>query len=232
MSLIVRIDVDRPFGKAPRLRHVLSGLGSRFYFPRIEAFGFLRELAEILEMMNASKARAYVFFRRCTLPSQRIVELMDAGGHQIGLHLENSQSLETCSEEKTLLEAHVGRPVTSMSKHGSGKEKYGRYHYAPYEPAKYIDWSSALGVKLFLGNLEDPRMPPEKAASGVVAFPAAFWLEPAWRDTKQFTIDWLVAESRARDIVLLLHPENVLASAALTADFQRLISSLETRIVT
>lgn len=230
MSLIVRIDVDRPFGKEPRLRHMLSGLASRFYFPRIEAFGFLRELAEILEMMNASRASAYVFFRRCTLPSQRIMDLLNAGGHQIGLHLENSRSLETCADEKSLLESHVGRPVFAMSKHGSGKEKYGLHHFAPYEPTKYIDWSRELGLKLFLGNLEDPRMLPE-TADNVVVYPAAFWLEPAWRDTQKFTIDWLAAESRTRDIVLLLHPENVLASAALTADFQRLISSLETRIV-
>jgi hypothetical protein len=123
MALIVRIDVDRPYGKSPFLRHVFSRLGSdMIYFPKIQALGYLRELEVLLQMLNEARARSHIFFRRCTLPSKPIFELIDAGGHEIGLHLENSRSFETFSEEKALLERHVGRPVTSVSKHGSGKK--------------------------------------------------------------------------------------------------------------
>ena len=105
MALIVRIDVDRPYGKAPFLRHVLSRLGSDIYFPKIESFGYLRELNVVLQLLNEMKARAHVFFRRCTLPSVPTLALMDAGGHEIGLHLENSRSFESFHNEKMIFVA-------------------------------------------------------------------------------------------------------------------------------
>jgi hypothetical protein len=231
MALIVRIDVDRPYGKSPLLRHVLSRVGSDIYFPRVEAFGYLRELEVILRMLNEVKARSYIFFRRCTLPTTRILELVDAGGHEVGLHLENSRTFETFSAEKAMLERYVGRAVTSVSKHGSGKYKYGFHHYAPYEPDKYIRWARQCGMKVFLGNLEDPTIPRLNEV-GLAVYPSAFWLEPSWRDTCRFTIEWLRSQAAVSDIVLLMHPDNVLADLSLTADLRGLLSSLDTRLLT
>jgi hypothetical protein len=232
MALIVRIDVDRPYGKSPFLRHVFSRLGSDIYFPKIEAFGYLRELKIILQMLNAAGARAYVFFRRCTLPSGPIFELIDRGGHEIGLHLENSRSFESFKDEKVMLERYIGKPVTSVSKHGSGKRKHGFHHYAPYEPDKYILWAQKSGMKVFLGNLEDPTIPPSKGEMDLKIYPSAFWLEPSWRDTRRFTVNWLRSRGRRSDIVLLMHPDNVLADPSLTEDLRGLLSSLETRLLT
>jgi hypothetical protein len=231
MALIVRIDVDRPYGKSPFLRHVLSRVSSDLYFPKVEAFGYLDELRVILQMLNAAKVRAHIFVRRCTLPSGPILELMDAGGHDIGLHLENSRTFETFSEEKAMLERYLGRPVTSVSKHGSGRYKYGFHHYAPYEPDKYIDWARRSGMKVFLGNLEDPRIARLAGVSDVTVYPSAFWLEPSWRDTRTFPIEWLRSHAAASDIVLLMHPDNVLADAGLTADLKDILQSLETRLL-
>jgi len=232
MALIVRIDVDRPYGKSPFLRHVFSRVGSDIYFPKIEAFGYLQELKVILQMLNEAKARAYIFFRRCTLPSRPILELIDAGGHEIGLHLENSRSFESFSDEKAMLERHIGRPVASVSKHGSGKRKHGLHHYAPYEPDKYIHWARKSGMKVFLGNLEDPTIPPSKGGTDLKVYPSAFWLEPSWRDTRRFTIKWLLSQAAVSDIVLLMHPDNVLADPSLTEDLKGLLSSLDTRLLT
>ena len=67
MALIIRIDVDRPYGKQPILRHMLSRLSSDFYFPKIETLGYLKELRIILQILNERNVRAYIFFRRCTL---------------------------------------------------------------------------------------------------------------------------------------------------------------------
>jgi hypothetical protein len=231
MALIVRIDVDRPYGKSPFPRHVLSKVSSDLYFPRISAFGYLQELEVILQMLNAAKVRAHIFVRRCTLPSKPILELMDAGGHDIGLHLENSRTYETFSEEKAMLERYLGRPVTSVSKHGSGRYKYGFHHYAPYEPDKYIDWAWRSGMKVFLGNLEDPRIRRMTEVGDVTVYPSAFWLEPSWRDTRKFPIAWLQSHAVASDVVLLMHPDNVLADAGLTADLEGLLQSLETRLL-
>lgn len=231
MALIVRIDVDRPYGREPLLRHVLSRLGSDLYFPRIESVGYLRELEVVLKVLNGLRATAYVFFRRCTLPSESILALIAAGGHNIGLHLENSRSYECFANEKSMLERHVGKPIAALSKHGSGEGKYGLHHYAPYEPDNYITWARRSGMKLFMGNLEDPSIRPSEDATGFRVYPSAFWLEPAWRDTQRFTVDWLLAQASVHDIVLLFHPENVLADPSLLEDLNRILSSIDTRIL-
>jgi hypothetical protein len=231
MALIVRIDVDRPYGKTPLLRHVLSRVGSDFYCPKVEAWGYLKELEIILRMLNEARARSYIFFRRCTLPTKTILDLMDAGGHVIGLHLENSRSFETFCGEKAMLEEHVRRQVVAVSKHGSGKNKYGFHHYAPYEPDKYIDWVRRSGMIVFLGNLEDPSLRALEE-EGLHVYPSAFWLEPSWRDTSRFTVDWLRDRAKSSDIVLLFHPDNVLANHSLTEDLILLLRSVETRLLT
>jgi hypothetical protein len=230
MALIIRIDVDRPYGRRPLLRHFLSRLSSDLYFPRVSGFGFLAELEAMLAWLNEARARTYVFFRRCTLPSRSILKLLDAGRHEIGLHLENSRSLTTFLEETHIVEHHVGRKVRAVSKHGSGGAKYGFHHYAPYEPERYVEWAQQASMRLFLGNLEDPTLEATRVASGLLVFPSAFWLEPSWRNTQKFPVDWLLDRARHQDVVLLVHPENVLAQPQLVTDFRRLIGTLESRV--
>ena len=231
MALIIRIDVDRPYGRQPVVRHVLSRLSSDFYLPRMRPFGYLKELAVILRMLNSQKARGYVFFRRCTRPSKVIVDLMAQGGHEIGLHLENSRSRDTFLAEKSALERHVGCSIFALSKHGSGDRKYGMHHFAPYEPEKYVSWAKQSGMRLFLGNLETPTIHGSVDEAGFRAYPGAYWLEPPWRDVRQFDQSWLLAEARLRHVVLLIHPENVLADPVLLQQFNELVSSLETTIL-
>lgn len=85
-------------------------------------------------------------------------------------------------------------------------------------------------MKIFLGNLEDPSIRGQEDETGFRTYLSAFWLEPAWRDTMVFTIDWLLGEAAKTDIVLLIHPENVLADSSLLANFMTLLNTLETRI--
>jgi hypothetical protein len=229
MALIIRIDVDRPYGRRPLLRHLLSRLSSDLYFPKVAGFGFLAELQTILDWLNQEGARSYVFFRRCTLPSKSILESLNTGGHEIGLHLENSRTFETFQAEKNIIERHVGRKVYAFSKHGSGRVTYGLRHYAAYEPEKYVEWAQQASMRLFLGNGEDPSLEPAQAGNKLLVYPSAFWLEPPWRDTKKFTVEWLLENAKHRDFVLLIHPENVLADTQLVADFKKLISTVQSR---
>jgi hypothetical protein len=232
MCLIIRIDVDRPYGRSPWHRHALSRVSSDLYFPEVAALGYLSELETMLGWLNEAQAQAYVFFRRCTLPSGPIMEMIKSGGHEVGLHLENSRSFSTFLEEKQLLEHHIGKKISSFSKHGSGGAKYGLHHFAPYEPEKYVDWASRASMRLFLGNLEDPRLESTTAnGSGLLVFPSAFWLEPSWRDVKKFPVDWLLDRAQRQDIVMLVHPENVLPDAGLTADFKKIIRTLESKVI-
>ena len=126
------------------------------------------------------------------------------------------------------MERHIGKPIVAMSKHGSGGAKYGLRHYAPYEPERYLEWARQSKMRLFLGNLEDPTLQPQ-GSDGLLFFPSAFWLETPWRNTGRFPVEWLLEHGRERDIVLLVHPENVLADTALTADFKKLIRAVESR---
>lgn len=231
MALIIRIDVDRPYGKSPLYRHLLSRLSSDVYFPRIETFGYLKELKIVLHMLNSRGARAHVFFRRCTLPSKAILGLLNAGRHTIGLHLENSRSLENFKMEKEILEQHIGEKIFIFSKHGSGNVKYGYHHYAPYEPDEYVEWARRAHMKVFLGNLEDPSIRPIIDKEGLFFYPAAFWLETHWRNTRLFTVDWLISKAKIFDIVVLIHPENVIETPGLIDEFIRLVECLETKIV-
>jgi hypothetical protein len=229
MALIVRIDVDRPYGRRPLLRHIASRISSDYGLPILERFGYLYELNEMLEMLNDRRVAAHVFFRRCTLPNQSAMKRLNDGGHGIGLHLEDSRSYDTFLEEKQTLEQRVCRTVRTMSKHGSGSVKYGRRHHAPYEPEKYVQWARQSGVTLFLGNGEDPTV-PARSEAGITFHPAAFWLEPHWRDCEAFTVDWLIDWSRRNDVVVLVHPENVLADGRLLGSFLRIVESCQIKV--
>ena len=184
----------------------------------------------MLQVLNEHKARAHVFFRGCTLPSESVMRLLEQGSHAVGLHLENSRSFSHFCEEKKQLERHIRAEVYAVSKHGSGTIQYGRRHYAPYDPEKYVQWACDTGMKLFLGNLQDPSLTVVETP-GFRWFPSAFWLEPYWRDTQRFTVDWLLSSARETDKVLLVHPENVQEDPLLIADFGKLIASLNTKIV-
>jgi hypothetical protein len=229
MALIVRIDVDRPYGKHPAWRHILSRAASDLYFPPLEQFGYLKELEKILRLLNERSVRAHVFFRRCTTPSPRIRGLLKAGAHEIGLHLENSRSFESFQSEKSWLERETGITIRTFSKHGSGGARFGRRHYAPYEPDKYAEWARRSSMRAFLGNDQDPTIAPE-IEDGLHIYPSAFWLEPHWRDVNRFDVAWLSVEVATHDIVLLIHPENVLEDSHLTAQFAALVSTLPTRL--
>jgi hypothetical protein len=226
MGLIIRIDVDRPYGKQGILRHIASRISSDYFLPRIEGLRYLDELKTILHILNANGKPAHVFFRKCTYPTPAVCELMEKGGHRFGLHLENSRSAETFREELGSLEQTLGRRVVEFSKHGSGRLHLGRHHYAPYEPEKYLPWATQAGMRLFFGNLENPEL--RQVQDGELLFyPSAFWLEPHWRDTKKFPIEWLLNEAAERDVVMLMHPDNVTSSAEITREFLMAVEGLE-----
>lgn len=230
MALIVRIDVDRPYGKQGLVRHVASRVGSDFYLPVMPWLRYLDELKTILRILQANGRQAYVFFRKCTFPSPEIMDLMRAGNHQFGLHLENSRSAETFNQELGWLERRLGFRVTAFSKHGSGVLHLGRHHYAPYEPERYLPWAQAAGMKLFLGNQENPELRPVQR-DGLLYYPSAFWLEPHWRDKRKFPIEWLLEEATERNIVMLLHADNVTSDPEIMREFQRAVERLDTVIL-
>lgn len=212
MPLIVRVDVDRAYGISTLRHRIISKIGSDFYFPVIERLGYLRDLKAILRLLSEYQVRAHVFFRRSTLPTDSVLHVLEDGHHIAGLHLENSLSFETFREELLHLESHLGFHITEFSKHGSGRRRYGLHHFIPYEPEKYLDWGRAVGMRLFFGNLEDPTMPAYVYQTTLRVFPAMYWLEPEYRNTRLYTSTWLLCEIEKRDVTLAIHPDDIIAS--------------------
>lgn len=226
MALIVRIDVDRPYGKQGFVRHVASRISSDYFLPRIQWLRYLHELKTILHILSANGKSAHVFFRKCSYPTPDVL----TGNHYWGLHLENSRSEESFTEELSALERRLGQKVVEFSKHGSGRLHLGRHHYAPYEPERYIPWAQQAGIKLFFGNLENPELPPQRDG-GLLFYPSAFWLEPFWRDKKKFPIEWLLEEAKARDVVMLLHPDNVTSDPQIMREFLMAVENLDSAVL-
>jgi hypothetical protein len=85
-------------------------------------------------------------------------------------------------------------------------------------------------MKYFLGNLENPELRPTQDGD-LLCYPSAFWLEPHWRDTKRFPIEWLLREAAERDVVMLLHPDNVTSSAEIMREFVVAVEKHETVVL-
>lgn len=230
MALIIRIDVDRPYGRQSILRQTLSRISSDYYFPKIQSLGYLADLKIILETLNKNNAKSYIFFRRCSLPSPAIMKLIDKGQHKIGLHLENSRTYETFYNELKYIEDFYNRKVDTFSKHGSGKFKYGFHHYPHYEPQKYIEWGEKAGMEFFFGNSEDPTC-EDFFEDNLHVFPSAFWLEPYYRRTDKFNIEWLQKEIKKRDVVLLFHPDNITVDPSLLNELSFILKKIPTKIL-
>lgn len=231
MAVILRIDVDSPYGKKNFLNHVFSRLASDFNLPPILSFPYLEYLNYFIKYLNKRSIKGYFFFRKCTLPNKELFRNLTAGGHVIGLHLENSRSFDTFKKEVDFLENSINSKIEVFSKHGSGTHKYGYYHYPYYEPDKYIEWGYQLGFKIFFGNLEDPRIASSFTNKGLLFFPAAFWLEHHWRDINSFDINWLIRESKTRDIVVLIHVENLLNSKVYSDGLELILQNTQIKIL-
>lgn len=231
MAIILRVDADSSYGKRNFINHFFSRMTSDFNLPTISKLPYLEDLKSLINLFNEKSCKGYFFFRKCTLPDSELLQSLNLGEHVIGLHLENSRSFETFQLELNSLENKVNKKIEAFSKHGSGKYKYGFNHYPFYEPEKYLEWAAKLGLKIFFGNLEDPSINNLITEDGLLFFPSAFWLEPSWRNTELFDVNWLVKESKKRDIVLLIHAENILLNKILYKELDFILQNSETKVI-
>jgi|ERR1039457_4226028 hypothetical protein len=231
MSVILRIDVDSSYGKKNLLNHLFSRLTSDFDLPPIMRLKYLEYLSNFIKYLNDKSIQGIFFFRKCTLPTKELLKDIQAGGHVVGLHLENSRSFETFKNEVEIIENSINSKVEVFSKHGSGIYKYGYYHYPSYEPEKYLKWGLNLGLKTFFGNLEDSTISSYYTDEGLLFFPSAFWLEHHWRDINSFDINWLIRESKIRDIVVLIHVENILNNKLYSDELDLIIQNTQIKIL-
>lgn len=223
MPLILRVDVDKPYGHSSLLKAVKSKLSEDYWFPKFYPFnyGYLSNLSPFLEHCNREQIRGYFFFRHCTVPNKQIEKLMKEGRHCAGMHAENTRSFESFSAEYNLLQKRCELPLNSFTKHGSGQLKLGKNHYSPYEPKKYKQWASKLGIDYMFGNgiCEEFSDFPE----GREYVENMFWVEAEYRHEHFSDLNQLIECAKEKIVPVLIHPSNYCTNPKVKADFTELI---------
>jgi hypothetical protein len=223
MSIILRVDVDKPYGNSNFLRKICSKLEEDYVSFRIlNSKKYLTHLIGFLEFCNTNKVPSILYFRHCTIPNKKVLDLIKIGGHKIGLHAENTRSFETFKNELSLFRKKLNsEKVDSFSKHGSGNLKLGKYHYPPFEPQKYLEWSKSLDIRYISGN--DIAEKKEELFAANNYFSRIFWIEREYRSKDFFDLKKVVDAAKENDIVVLIHPCNFDSTKAVLDDFIELI---------
>jgi hypothetical protein len=223
MAIILRADVDKPYGKHNFLRKVCSKIKEDF-LPNVPLhWGYLSHLKEMLVFCNEQKISGTFYHRLCTIPDAETLELLKEGNHEFGLHLENSKSSETFAEEWSGFLMHPGCKVAkSFSKHGSGVHKLGKYHYPIYEPEKYLEWAGKQGYLYPSGNgIAEKGTDLFSNMNGW--FPNLFWLESDYRSPSFSTINELIEVAKENTVVVLIHPCNFKAEEKTRNEFYKMV---------
>ncbi|HXC04930.1 MAG TPA: hypothetical protein VNZ86_09275, partial [Bacteroidia bacterium] len=153
MALILRVDVDKPYGHSNLIRKVASKVSEDYFkIPLFSGISYLSHFIRFLEYCNANGVPGFMYHRMCTIPDQHVNELLKAGGHQLGFHAENTRTSATFAAELKRFRQQTSLPVNSFTKHGSGTLKLGKHHYPPYEPGKYKVWAQQEGIGYYFGN--------------------------------------------------------------------------------
>lgn len=223
MGLILRVDVDKAYGRKTVSEKVRSKLREDYWFPAFDFLGYLKATEIFIKYCNSNEIQGVFYFRICTLPSQKILRLLEEGNHQIGFHAENTRSLSSFKKELEQFKRKLpNTPVSSFTKHGSGDIKIGKNHYAPYEPEKYKSWSKETGLDYKLGNeISDA---PDNFKAAMNFYPKMFWVHNDYRDEGFNTIQELVSNAKVFDIPVVIHPSNFLASDFVNTEFKELVN--------
>lgn len=210
MKLVLRLDVDKPYGNHTLVRKISSKLVEETLFNIKNRF-YLDHVLWTIQLLQKLNIKCIFYFRNCTAPDLKVLNLLKQNGHSIGFHAENTSNEESFLEELTQFKLSVPNElIHSFSKHGSGVLKLGRYHYPPYEPDKYISWSKTHQIPFYFGNdsLDEKNYQP----IGSHFFPACFWLENEYRKADFNHIDQLFSIRNSNLIPIISHPESLLRS--------------------
>ncbi len=222
MSLVLRIDVDKSYGRATFIQKVASKIAESYWLPSIESLGYLHDLKAFLLFLSEEDIKAHIYFRICSLPPQSWIEGNILEGHKLGLHAEDTRNIDTFKNELDDARKHLNpMNISSFTKHGSGNWKSGRNHYPPYEPDKYLHWAEELEIPFLFGNKEDINEP--SASYGEYKhFPGAFWIDRPYTDYS--ALQQVVNQAKEDDVVVLIHCADFLAIEQVEKGMRQLVS--------
>jgi hypothetical protein len=218
MPLILRVDVDKPYGRSNMINKIKSKLAEDYWLPR--AGNYLYHLKEFIEYCNSQSIQGYFYFRTCTAPNDIIKKLLSEGNHKIGFHAEDTRNFESFKSELTAFRMQCKLTVDTFTKHGSGMLKLGKNHHPPYEPENYLKWSEPLKIKFPFGNGICKKAEDLMPQNGF--YPNMFWIEREYRDKDFFELPQVIEYAKNNIIPVLIHPCNFAASEIVKNDFKSL----------
>jgi len=221
MPLILRVDVDKPYGMSNLFKRFLSKFSENVFSYRSKKLGYLAHLKLFVQFCNDNDVNGYFYHRICTYPTNEILSLQKKGNHKIGLHAENTRSIKTFSDELMRLSKFTDLKIDSFTKHGSGVLKLGKHHYAPYEPEIYKKWANEINCNFFLGNgiIEDANY----SIVYNTFYSDMFWVEHEYRSPNLKSIEKVIEIAKKNTVPIIIHPSNFVRFKAVSSDFKLLI---------
>lgn len=222
MPAILRIDVDRAYEN--RILHYMRV--NQELFMGIDSLGYLESCKDVVKDLDDRGIKASIFFQPFTVPNKEFAQELMKGGHSIGLHAVHTKDFKDFTRDLDKISRRFDGKIYGFTKHGSGKLKLSRRHDSKYDSEKFVEYAKQSDLRYFLGNRENPEE-KEKIADGILYFPSAFWLNRNYREDR-FTIDWLADESIDRNIIVLIHPEDVIAGTELMVrEYEQILDRME-----
>lgn len=209
MAVILRIDVDDSYPN--RILHY-ARVNQELFFG-IDALGYSEMTKTIVDDLNDRGIKGSLFFQPYTVPNKGFVEDLVNNGHSVGLHAVHTNSFEKFSKDFYKISRIFGENVYGFTKHGSGKAKLSRKHDPNYNPDLFLEYAKKMNLGYFLGNWENPDLYP-KIINGILYYPSAFWINRNYREDR-YSVEWLIDASVERDIVVLMHPEDIVRGTEL-----------------
>jgi len=222
MSVILRIDVDESYQS--RVLHYARV--NQELFLAVDSLGYLESCKKIVGDLDDRGVKASIFFQPFTVPNKGFARALEDAGHSVGLHAVHTNNYNNYLKDLRKISKKFDCKIQGFTKHGSGMLKLSRRHDRVYDSKKYIEYAKQSNLAYFLGNGENPAE-QWSMVDGILYSPSAFWLNRNYRADK-FTVDWLIDESNNRDIVVLIHPEDVTAGTSLIQqEYERVLGGVE-----
>ncbi|UCG02604.1 MAG: hypothetical protein JSW11_01160 [Candidatus Heimdallarchaeota archaeon] len=229
MPIILRIDVDNPYGYYSFPKKVLNYFSTNYRrFPiRYDFLGYLAQAKSLFHTLREAKIPATWFFRVQSRPNRKFQQELLSSGHEIAYHAERTASLRYFQDDLQELSKNLPTPILGYSKHGSGQLKLSKYHTVEYDFPSLIKLGQEMNLRYFTGNEEIPTLEPLQMGE-LQVFKGSFWLDENYRDVVRYPITWLIeAASKGKTIVLLTHPYKWVYSRKEKEDFQTLVEAID-----
>jgi hypothetical protein len=223
MPVILRVDVDKPYGNATFYEKVLSKMRENYWFPALPFLGYLKQLKKFLQFLKEEKIRAHIYFRKCTLPHFNQLHNHSLDEHEIGVHIENTKNYNTFKKEiEEISKFFFPIPINSFTKHGSGSLKLGKNHFAPYEPEKYMKWATYSGTLFLFGN-DEYNSKLSCSYKRNKHYPKVFWIDRL-SDNNRYQLYNILDLAKRKNVVVIIHPERFVADSTVENDLRKFVS--------